>query len=149
MTNSDKYNEFFHPIVDTLFNEHQIRVGRKTNANSGRHFESGYGNHIQYEARLAQGNKARVALHIDSPNRERNIQLVEHLLQCCENIESALGPLDWEQEKDTRRRRIEITRPGSIDDDDHTLTEIRDWMVDNLLNFKRVFDSHLKDLVGQ
>ncbi len=112
--------------------------------------------------RLAQGNKARVALHIDSPNREQNIQLVEHLLQRCENIESALGPLNWEQEKDTRRRRIEITTPGSIDDDDHTLTgggcsscpspahtEIRDWMVDNLLNFKRVFAPHLKDPVGQ
>ena len=149
MTNADRYNEFFHPIVDTLVEKHHFTVGRKTNANSGRHFESGYGSSIRYEARLDRGNKARVALHIDSKNYEWNKQLVKRLLQHREEIESALGRLDWEQEKETKRRRIEITRPGSIDDNDDTLTEIREWMVDNLLNFKRVFDPHPKDLVGQ
>ncbi len=149
MTNADRYNEFFDPIVDTLLDKHQIRVYRKTKASSGRLFESGYGNRIQYEIRLAEGNKARVALFVDSSSREWNIQLVDHLVQRREKIESALGPLGWEQEKSTKRRRIEITKPGSIYDDDHTLTEIREWMVYNLLNFKRVFDPHLKDLLGQ
>ena len=148
MTNSDRYNEFFSPIVSILFDKHRIRVGRKTKAASGRHFESGYGTRIRYEARLAQGNKARVALHIDSNSPEWNKQLVEHLLLRRENIESALGLLNWEQDRDTKRRRIEITRPGSIDDDTDTLAEIRTWMVDNLLQFKVVFDPHLKELVG-
>jgi hypothetical protein len=109
MTNSDKYNGFFHPIVNILSDEHRIRVGRKTKADSGRHFESGYGTPIRYEARLAQGNKARVALHIDSKSPEWNKQLVEHLLLRREKIESALGSLNWEQEKDTKRRREAVS----------------------------------------
>ena len=148
MINADRYDEFFRPIEDTLANEYQIRVGRKTNASSGRHFESGYGSGVRYEARLAQGKIARVALHIDSKNREWNIQLVDDLHQRCKEIEFALGPLDWEQEKNTKRRRIEITQHGSIDDAPDTLDEIREWMVNSLLNFKRVFDPHLKELVG-
>ena len=146
MTNADRYNEFFHPIVDTLFNKHQFTVDRKTKASSGRHFASGYGSHIQYEARLAQGNKARVALHIDSKICEWNKQLVKDMLQHREKIESALGPLDWEQEKETKRRRIKITIPGSIDEDADTLAEIQDWMSENLLKFRRVFDPYLKEL---
>ena len=55
MANADRYNDFFRPIVDTLADEYQIRVGRKTKADSGRHFESAYGSAIRYEARLAQG----------------------------------------------------------------------------------------------
>ena len=147
MTNPDRYNEFFHPIVDTLWDKHRIKVGRRTKASSGRHFESGCGSRIHYEARLAQGKIARVALHIDSKSQEWNAHLIEDLLQHREEIESALGPLIWGQE-DTKRRRIEITRPGSIDDDDDTLAEIRESMVENLLSFKRVFDPHLKELVG-
>ncbi len=149
MTNSDRYNEFFHPIVDTLVQKHQLTVDRETKANSGPYFTSGYGSHIQYEARLAKGNKARVALHIDSKRGEWNKQLVRDLLRHREQIESALGPLDWEQEKETRRRRIEITIPGSIDEDAHTLAEIQDWMVENLLKFRRVFNPYLNDLTRQ
>ena len=148
MTNANRYNEFFRPILETLIEKHQFAVDRKTEANSGHHFSSNRGRWIQYEARLAQGNQARVALHIDSLDCDRNIQLVEDLLQRREEIESALGPLNWAQERNTRRRRIEITRPGSIDDDADALDEIREWMVENLINFKRVFDPYLKELVG-
>ena len=146
--NADRYNEFFCPVVVALCEKHRFTVGRKTNANSGRHFDSGYGSSIRYEARLAQGNKAKVALHIDSKSREWNIQLVDHLLQRREKIESALGPLDWEQEKDTRRRRVEITRPGSISDDEDMLLEIREWVIEHIVKCKQVFDPHLKELVS-
>ena len=86
MTNADRYNEFFHPIVSALVENQQFTVDRNTKANSGRHFASGRRKWIQYEARLAQGNKARVALHIDSKSPERNKQLVEHLLLSREKI---------------------------------------------------------------
>ena len=38
-------------------------------------------------------------------------------------------------------------RPGSIDDNEETLEEIREWMIDRLIAFERVFGPILTELV--
>ena len=40
-----------------------------------------------------------------------------------------------------------VVRPGSIDDDQETLEEIQEWMVERLLKFKEVFAPRLAELV--
>ena len=93
---------------------------------------------------------ARVALHFDSKDQDKNIKMVQALCQRRGEIEDKIGrSLDWNQTRDTKRRRIEITRPGNIDDDDNTLAEIKDWMIQNLLRFRQAFDPHLNELAGQ
>ena len=80
---------------------------------------------------------------------ERNIRLFKELKGRKDNIESRIGqPLEWHQRSGITACRIVLARFGSINDCDDTLSEIREWMVENLLNFKRVFDPHLKELVG-
>ena len=44
---------------------------------------------------------------------------------------------------------IAVGRRGSIEDDSETLEDIKDWLVENLLKFKRVFGPRLSDLVEQ
>ena len=43
--------------------------------------------------------------------------------------------------------QLAVVRPGSIDDDEETLAEIRAWMVERLLKFKQVFGPRLDELV--
>ena len=42
---------------------------------------------------------------------------------------------------------IAAYRPGSIDDGEEALAEIRAWMVEQLLKFKQVFGPRLDELV--
>ena len=147
---ANHYSNFFDPLLDTLEGKYQFQVFRKTKAGSGYFFDTRHDQYVKYEIRLAQGKLARVALNFDNKDRKRNIELVEELRQTREEIEGEIGcSLNWDQQKETRRRRIEITRPGSIDDDADTLAEIQDWMVENLLKFRQVFAPHLKELASQ
>jgi hypothetical protein len=52
-------------------------------------------------------------------------------------------PLEWKRLDDRRASRIAIYRPGSIEQDEQALREIRAWIVDRLLRFKRVFGLEL------
>lgn len=61
-------------------------------------------------------------------------------------LESELGALTWDRSDNRRATRISILRPGSIDDDQETLEEVRRWMLDSLLAFKRVFGPRLAAL---
>ena len=56
-------------------------------------------------------------------------------------------PLKWEPLDSRRGSRISVVRQGSIDDDQKTLEEIHDWMIEKLLAFKQVFGPKLDELV--
>jgi hypothetical protein len=70
-----------------------------------------------------------------------------------ESIEAELGePLTWERLDDRRASRIALYRPGRIEDDEHTLGEIRAWVIDRLLRLKKIIGpraSVLSAAVGQ
>ena len=61
-------------------------------------------------------------------------------------LESELGALTWDRSENRRAIRISILRPGSIDDDQEALEEVRRWMLDSLLAFKRAFGPRLAAL---
>ena len=61
-------------------------------------------------------------------------------------LESELKPLEWERLENRRASRISTLRPGSIDDNQETLEEVSQWMIDRLLAFKRVFGPRLAEL---
>ena len=64
-----------------------------------------------------------------------------------EVIEAELQePLEWVQLGNRKRCRIVAARPGAITDNQETLEEIQDWMIEKLLKFKQVFEPRLKDL---
>ena len=141
------YSEFLDPLLQTLSEEHQFQLSRVTNAGNGFLLATCHDRHIKYEARLAQGKVAIIALHFDNKGRDRNIRLVKELSKYRGEIEDKLGySLQWCQEKDTERRRIQITRKGDIDVDAHKLDEIREWMIKSLIELRKVFDPYLRSI---
>ena len=85
-------------------------------------------------------------LYLDS-DRERNKQIFDVLEEQKEAIELKLEELlDWERLDDSKASRISVRRQGSIDDNPDTLEELQDWMVEKLLDFKRVFGPKLQEL---
>lgn len=138
----ERHQTFFRPLLDAL-REQNFAVPRNVQRRSA-NFQV-YSGRVFYGAHFTGRNQARVEVYIYSNNADWNSQLIENLEIYKDEIESDLGPLNWQQmPKDCR---ISLARPGSINDDDATLAEIRDWMVEKLLKFKKVFDPRLKELI--
>ena len=145
---SERYREFFQSLIDTLREEHKFTGARKGQPQSWYTFSTGYRG-LAYGANFTRERQSRVEIYIDNPVPDWNIALLENLEERKDQIELELGhPLQWQHLENRRACRIAFERSGSIDDDNDTLAEIREWMVENLLEFKRVFDPHLKELAG-
>lgn len=146
----ERYRAFFQTLIDTLREKHRFTNARKAGLVSWCSFTTGY-SRVKYGANFTARREARVEVYLDSVNGERNIRLLEDLSRQRDHIESELGlSLDWEQLENRRACRIEAKRPGrSIDDDESTLAETQTWMIDTLLNFKRVFDPLLARLTKE
>ena len=145
---SERYREFFQPLIDTLRETHKFTNVRKAQPQNWYSFSAGYGQRITYGANFTGQKQARVEVYIDDGDGDRNIRLLENLELNREEIESALGEtLDWQRLENRRACRIALARAGSIDDDADILADIQNWMVRNLLKVKQVFDPKLAELV--
>ena len=86
-------------------------------------------------------------MYVDSGDRDWNKGLFDQLYDRKDGLEVEVGaPLEWERLDERIASRVYVGRAGTIDDDDETLGEIRDWMVKQLLKFKQVFGPRLDEL---
>lgn len=144
---SERYRAFFQDLIDTLRNEHKFTGARKGQPNNWYSFSAGHGQRIKYNASFARGGRARVEVYIDNEDGEWNEQFFDQLSLRKESIESELEEdLEWERLEDSRACRVSAVRLGSIDDDSETLEETQNWMIERLLDFKRVFGPRLDEL---
>ena len=143
----ERYRQFFQSLIDILRERQFTNTRKGVVERKGRYnFSSGFPG-ISYRAAFNQGMTTTVSVFIDRDDGEWNRGLFDRLLERKEAVEAALGePLVWEPLETRRRCRISILRPGSIDDDPETLEAIQQWMVEHLLNFKRIFGPHLEEL---
>ena len=142
---NERYRTFFHPLIDTLRDDHGF-TNAKAQPQSWQQFSAGKSG-LQFAASFAEGGKARVAVDVNSSSTDRNKNYFDQLLAHRESIEAELGEsLDWARLDHAKMCRISAYQQGSIDDDEKTLEEIRDWMIDRLLKFKRVFGPRLAEL---
>ncbi len=145
---SERYRDFFQELIDILREEHRFTNARTGQPQNWYSFSAGYGQKVTYGANFTGQKQARVEVYIDVGDPAQNIKLLEDLESNRHEIESGLEQaLDWQRLENRRACRIALDRPGSIDDDAATLAEIRDWMVENLVNLKQVFGPHLAELV--
>ena len=143
----EKYRLFFQELMDALREGHQFTRARKAQPLSWYSFSSGT-RWFTYGANFTGHGRARVQLYINSTDRGWNKGAFDRLEQQKEAFESELATgLEWERMENRRASRISILRPGSIDDNQETLEEIRRWMIDRLLAFRRVFGPRLPELV--
>ena len=141
----ERYQQFFQKLLDTLREEHRFTGVRKANPHGWADFSIGYGRRAYLQAKFRAERRASIEVYIEASDAEANLQLFRKLEKHKAQIEKNLGqPLEWEPLENRKACRIAAYMPGNIDDDEETLTEIRDWMVVSLLRFKKVFDPHLK-----
>ena len=141
----ERYREFFQELIDTLREDHNFTNARRAGHRHWCRFSAGYGKRARYGANFAAEERARVELYIASGDMDWNSELFDQLFELRADIQSELGePLEWDR---LGNPRIAVVRPGSIDDDEETLREIRAWMVERLLKFKQVFGPRLDELV--
>ena len=145
----ERYREFFQLLIDAL-HESGFTNARKAQPTNWYSFSSGYGQRISYVASfLVRDRQAVVEVFIGDKDREWNLQLLENLQSHRDILEAEIGNrLLWEPLESRQGCRICLRRPGRIEDDDETLTEIQHWMTTNLVAFKLAFGPKLKELVG-
>jgi hypothetical protein len=145
----EAYQNYFQLLIDELRDKHKFTNARKGQPQSFYSFASGYSG-ITYGINFAQGNRARVELYIGLNQTESNKKIFDLLMNDKEEIEKECGnDLEWERLEDRQSSRIALYRNGSIDDNEKTLQEIRDWSILNVIKFKKVFGNRLKKVLTQ
>lgn len=148
---SERYRQFFQRLIDELREKHGFTRARKaqTNPGNGQNFASGYGG-VHYWVNFGRDREVMVGLSFEGRDPDWNHEQLVKLLEYKEEIESELGRLIWNRWKPSTHKTcgIIVVRPGSIDDDAGRLVEIHDWVVDELVGFKRAFDPYLRELAG-
>ena len=145
----ERYRSFFQRLIDSLREDHRFTTAKLGQPQNWYSFASGYGQLFRYSANFTRDNQARVEVYIDSPDADKPRTLFDGLKQHQDRIEEELGyALDWQPLDDRRACRVATVRNGTIDDSDDVLEEIHNWMVQRLLDFRKVFDSYFQELLA-
>ena len=157
-TKPEKYRAFFQSLVNTLRKEYPWFTGAtKGGSKSWKAFSvPGLSEYLSYRVVFAGSGEVMVNLYIErnvrgelDKNKEWNERLFDKLRERKGDIESKLGSLSWDRmdgsdgKKPSMACRIAVYRPGTIYDD---LDEIREWVIEHLLAFDRVFGPILNEL---
>ena len=144
-----RYQAFFQPLIDDL-HERGFTYARRAPRQSWYNIAAGRPAGVVYRAAFGHGQLARVEVYINSTARAWNKSLFDLVKKRRESIEGELGTeLEWSRLDEGLASRIALVRAGSIDDDDGTLDEIRAWMIEWLLTFKRVFGPVLDEVATE
>ena len=144
-----RYQAFFQPLINDR-HERGFTYARRAPQQSWYNVAAGRPAGVVYGAAFGHGQLARVEVYINSTGKEWNKSLFDRLEKRRESIEGELEvELEWSRLDDGHASRIALVRAGSIDDDDRTLDEIRAWMIQWLLTFKRVFGPELDKLATE
>ena len=139
---------FWRKLTDTLRDDHDFIEPQSTGPITYRSFPTGHAQGVKYDANFYSEERAIVKLHIGGTDKDWNKELFDQLEERRDDLETEFGEtFEWERRSNGKTSEIRVVRPGSIDDDEETLREIRAWMVERLLKFKQVFGPRLDELV--
>lgn len=144
----EAYRQFFQRLIDDLRENYKFTGARAGQPTSWYSFSSGFSG-LSYGLSFAQGGKVRTELYINRGTAGENKELFDDLAEDKKTIEAEYGaPLEWERLDDRQASRIAIYRVGRIDDT-KAHDDIRQWAIEQLLKFKRVFGPRLSKLLLQ
>lgn len=145
---NQRYEAFFQKLADVL-TERGFTNARTARAQSWLSFSAGHAQRVLYGAVFGHENTARVEVYIRHTDQEWNKDLFDRLMEQKDAIENELSEsLVWQRLDHRTASRISVQRQGSIDGDQETLDEVRNWMIEKLLDFKRVFGPRLDNLTA-
>ncbi|WP_255539537.1 DUF4268 domain-containing protein [Polynucleobacter sp. JS-Safj-400b-B2] len=148
-----RYQAFFQRLIDVLRTQHQFTNARVGQPQGWYSFSSSNSKLYRYSVSFAAKSRIRVEVYIDSPERDLNKALLAALRERASHIEAAFGALgsclQWEELETKRASRVALYREGSIDMPSEQLQEIEQWAVAQLLSFKRVFPTFIKEVMSE
>lgn len=137
------YQEYFQRLIDELREEHRFTNAKAAQPQNWYSFSSGVRGFV-YGTSFAQGGEVRAEIYIDLGDAAANEKAFDMLEAEKPKIESDFGePLRWERLENRRACRIACYTEGSIEDSADRHEEYRQWAVDRLLRFKKVFGPKL------
>jgi hypothetical protein len=140
----EAYRKYFQVLIDELREKHKFTNAKVGQPQNWYAFSSGVSG-IILGAVFAQGGKARTEVYIDVGDGEKNKALFDWLFNQREEIHSKLGKeVEWVRLDDKRASRIAVYRDGYIESSEEELVEIKEWHVENLINFKKIFSPLIK-----
>ena len=145
----EMYRAFFQRIVDILREKHGVPGATKVGSKNWKSFSApSLPASVSYRVIFDGNRQVMVNIFFDRGDREWNEQLFDKLEERKGAIECKLGKsLSWERMPKFRACRIAVYRPGTIDEDPERLEEIREWAIEWLLAFRRVFGPMLDELL--
>lgn len=144
----EAYRQFFQKLLDELREKHRFTSARVGQPQNWYVFGSGVSG-VPYGASFAQGGRVRVEAYIDLEDASMNKSLFDKLVACRKEIEDAFGEtLEWERLESRRASRVACYSMGSITASPEEVENIRQWIIDHLLRFKRVLGPFLQKFTG-
>lgn len=148
----EMYRRYFQRLLDELRDVRHFTNARIAQPQNYYAFSSGITG-IPFVATFANGNRATVQLAIQFGTTAENKAFFDVLVSERSAIEQEMGSVDgeiaWERKEETQMSRIIVSRVGSIREDSDTLQGIHNWMVSNLLKFKKIFGPRLHPALNQ
>jgi hypothetical protein len=96
---------------------------------------------------MKKPNRLVVHLNISTGDRATNKYAFDQLIGDRTQIEAELGePLEWQRLDDKKECRIAVQTPGEILSPEDSLSGLKDWAVQHLIDFRRVFGTRIKAL---
>ena len=143
---AEAYRVFFQGLIDELRDKHGYTNARVGQPQSWYSFASGVSG-VSYSASFAHGSRCRAEMYVDRGDKDENKKLFDRLASDRVSIESGFGnKLEWERLDDRRACRVAVYREGRIDEDAAKLSELKTWLVTQLLKFKEVFGERLRNI---
>ncbi len=138
------YKQFFQRLIDDLRENHQFTGARKAHSCNWYCFHNAGVSGIAYKVVFLGDNQASVLLRIRTGDIEKSKFYFDVLRNKKDIIENEYGaPFIWERLDGQDTSKVAIYKDGSIEDGD--LSEIHQWMIDNLLKIKEVFAPKIKE----
>ena len=143
------YQAFLQVLVDEMREKHRFTNARRASPVNWYTFSSGTSG-IGYSASFAQGGRVRAEAYLDLGDEALNKKLFDELAGNKVALETEFGePLSWERLDSRRASRVATYRAGSIESSPDEVREIREWLVDRLLRFKKVFGRRIAEIVDR
>ena len=144
-----KYLDFFRPLVADMVEQDIVERNLAKPVND-QLFPSGH-SAVDYHVGFWGGGNSvlSIYLYVATSDPDRNKRIVNALYQHRQEFEGELPEVWWGTGNGQNEAVVGISTPGSIEDREEKLDEIRAWASENIPKFKAVIQPYLEQVMSE
>jgi hypothetical protein len=96
---------------------------------------------------FSRNRRFRVELYIDAYDQKKTKEIFDRLYADRDLLESQIDPITWERINEKRASRIAIYHEGAITDQPKDLTELKNWAVNTMVEFQKIFTNPTSNVI--